>query len=78
VRFRLPERAPALPRSLKNAVTSTDGRVEIEAADPVEVLHELTGWALEKNVMLGELEVARPTLEDVYLQLTGSEALAAE
>jgi ABC-2 type transport system ATP-binding protein len=78
VRFRLPERAPPLPPSLKRGATSTDGRVEIEAADPVKVLHELTGWALEKNVTLGELEVARPTLEDVYLQLTGSEAQAAE
>jgi ABC-2 type transport system ATP-binding protein len=78
VRFRLPGRAPALPRSFENAVTSKDGRVEIEATDPVEVLHKLTGWALEKGVTLDELEVARPTLEDVYLQLTGSEAQAAE
>jgi len=78
VRFRLPERAPALPRSLKNAVTPGDGRTQIEAADPVKVLHELTGWALEKGVTLDELEVARPTLEDVYLKLTGGEAEAAE
>jgi ABC-2 type transport system ATP-binding protein len=78
VRFRLTESAPALPRSLKDAATSKDGRVEIEAADPVKVLHELTGWALEKNVTLDELEVARPTLEDVYLQLTGAEGQAAE
>ena len=78
VRFRLPERAPALPRSLKNAATSKDGRIEIEASDPVKVLHELTGWALEKHITLEELEVARPTLEDVYLQLTGAEAQAAE
>jgi ABC-2 type transport system ATP-binding protein len=78
VRFRLPERPPPLPDSLKGAATSTDGRVEIEAADPVKVLHELTGWALEKRITLGELEVARPTLEDVYLQLTGAEEQATE
>ena len=78
VRFRLPERAPALPRSLKSSVPATDGRVQIEAADPVKVLHELTGWALEKGVTLEELEVARPTLEDVYLKLTAGEAEAAE
>ena len=74
VRFRLPESAPALPRSLKIAETARDGHVEIEAADPIKVLHDLTGWALEKKVPLDELEVARPTLEDVYLKLTGPEA----
>jgi ABC-2 type transport system ATP-binding protein len=78
VRFKLPERAPALPRSLKNAVTPGDGRIQIEATDPVKVLHQLTGWALEKGVALEELEVARPTLEDVYLKLTGDEGEAAE
>jgi ABC-2 type transport system ATP-binding protein len=78
VRFRLPERAPALPRSLKKAVSQKDGRIEIEAADPLKVLHELTGWALEKSVTLDELEVSRPTLEDVYLRLTGADQAAAE
>jgi ABC-2 type transport system ATP-binding protein len=78
VRFKLPERAPALPRSLKNVAAPSDGRVQIEATDPVKVLHELTGWALEKGVTLDELEVARPTLEDVYLKLTGGGAEAAE
>jgi ABC-2 type transport system ATP-binding protein len=78
VRFRLPKRSPSLPRALKAAATAADGRMQIEAADPVKVLHELTGWALEKKVVLGELEVARPTLEDVYLKLTGGEAEAAE
>jgi ABC-2 type transport system ATP-binding protein len=33
-------------------------------------LHELTGWALERRLELTDLEVRRPTLEDVYLELT--------
>jgi ABC-2 type transport system ATP-binding protein len=78
VRFRLPARAPALPRALKSSTTAGDGRIEIEAADPVKVLHQLTGWALEKNIALEELEVARPSLEDVYLRLTGGETERAE
>src|SRR5207249_3714913 len=77
VRFKLPQGAPALPRSLKAPSASRDGFIEIEAADPITVLHALTGWALEKGVALDELEVARPTLEDVYLKLTGGEAEAA-
>ena len=78
VRFRLPDRAPALPPSLKNAARARDGRIEIDSEDPRKLLHELTGWALEKNVTLDGLEVTRPTLEDVYFKLTGGEAEAAE
>ena len=37
------------------------------------VLHELTSWALERRIPLTELEVRRPSLEDVYLELTAGE-----
>jgi ABC-2 type transport system ATP-binding protein len=33
-------------------------------------LHALAGWALARGLELDDLEVHRPTLEDVYLQLT--------
>ncbi len=33
-------------------------------------LHALSGWALELGLELDDLEVRRPTLEDVYLKLT--------
>ena len=39
-------------------------------ADPTRRLHELTAAALERGETLEALEVRRPTLEDVYLQLT--------
>ncbi|HEY1356894.1 MAG TPA: ABC transporter ATP-binding protein [Thermoleophilaceae bacterium] len=45
-------------------------RVEHETEDPTELLHRLTGEALEKGERLDGLQVSRPTLEDVYLQLT--------
>ena len=38
--------------------------------DPVATLHELTGRALERGEDLEGLEVTRPTLEDVYIELT--------
>ena len=37
---------------------------------PVQTLNELTGRALERGVELEGLEVRRPSLEDVYLELT--------
>ncbi len=34
----------------------------------------LCGWAVERAVDIEDLDVVRPTLEDVYLELTGGEA----
>jgi ABC-2 type transport system ATP-binding protein len=39
-------------------------------ATPVQTLHELTAEALAKGEELEGLEVTRPSLEDVYLELT--------
>ncbi len=51
-----------------------NGRVEIRSDDPTRDLHAVTGWAVERGVNLADLSVARPTLEDVYLELTGDDS----
>jgi ABC-2 type transport system ATP-binding protein len=49
----------------------SDGRrVEHQTDDPTELLHRLTRDALARGERLEGLEVARPTLEEVYLELT--------
>ncbi len=45
-------------------------QVTVETHDPVRDLNELTGRALEQGLELESLEVRRPSLEDVYLELT--------
>ena len=51
-----------------------DGQpVVIETEEPTRVLHELTATALAAGEELAELEVRRPTLEDVYLELVREE-----
>jgi ABC-2 type transport system ATP-binding protein len=48
-----------------------DGRaVVLETTTPVQTLNELTGKALAEGRELEGLEVTRPSLEDVYLELT--------
>ena len=47
--------------------------VVIETEEPTRVLHELTSEALAAGDELVNLEVRRPTLEDVYLDLVESE-----
>ncbi len=44
--------------------------VERQTEDPTRLLHELTGEALARGERLEELNVGRPSLEDVYLELT--------
>jgi len=44
--------------------------VEIQTDDPTRVLNELTTEALARGERVEELSVGRPTLEDVYLELT--------
>jgi ABC-2 type transport system ATP-binding protein len=50
-------------------------RHERTTDDPTALLHELTGAAIARGERLEELSVSRPSLEDVYLELT--EAVAA-
>jgi ABC-2 type transport system ATP-binding protein len=45
-------------------------RQERRTDDPTSLLHELTAEALGRGSRLEDLSVARPTLEDVYLELT--------
>jgi ABC-2 type transport system ATP-binding protein len=46
--------------------------VLVETHEPTKVLHELTADALARGAELEGLQVRRPTLEEIYLELTGS------
>jgi ABC-2 type transport system ATP-binding protein len=61
------------------AYIDSDGNaVERETDDPTSLLYELTGEALARGERLEGLTVTRPTLEDVYLELTAGELPEAE
>ncbi len=73
IRFALP--AGSDPAELPLAVRmDADGLATVETADPTRALHLLTGWALRGGAALDRLTVDRPSLEDVYLRLTGQPA----
>ena len=48
-----------------------DGRVAIESANPLADVKTLADWALARALDIPDLDVRRPSLEDVYLRLTG-------
>ena len=75
IRFALPAGTTAgdLPAA---AVPGDDGLVTVQTTEPTQTLHQLTGWALDHGTVLDRLTVDRPSLEDIYLRLTGHDELA--
>jgi ABC-2 type transport system ATP-binding protein len=60
-----------LPADLPQRMQSQpDGRLLLASTSVAADLYALAGWALERDLRLDDLQVTRPTLEDVYLQLT--------
>jgi ABC-2 type transport system ATP-binding protein len=45
--------------------------VAVAVSEPTRALHDLTTWALDRGLVLDRLTVEPPSLEDVYLRLTG-------
>jgi ABC-2 type transport system ATP-binding protein len=79
ISFRLPVTVPASELPLKPDELRRDAEgqaVVLQADDPVAPLARLTAWSLERAIPLAGLEVRRPSLEDVYLELTADDGAA--
>ena len=77
ISFRLPSGVVArdLPHEVTAAIGDAErrlinGEVHLRTEEPVAILNALTSWALARDLELAGLEVRRPSLEDVYLELT--------
>jgi ABC-2 type transport system ATP-binding protein len=71
IRVELPDGVAAT--ALPLAVRFVEGIAIIETANPTRSLNDLTTWAVANGLELPNLEVTRPSLEDVYLELTRHE-----
>ena len=73
IRFTLPEYFPvtALPPEVgATAMILAGNRVEIRVSEPLAFLGMLSTWAAGEHLDIGNLEVSRPSLEDIYLDLS--------
>ncbi|MFL5864868.1 MAG: ABC transporter ATP-binding protein [Solirubrobacteraceae bacterium] len=52
--------------------TRADGRVSVSTTEPLAALERLAHWSRTTGTPITDLEVTRPSLEDIYLALTGS------
>jgi ABC-2 type transport system ATP-binding protein len=64
--------AGALPDLSGDDVTYNGDVVTVLTDHTTATTHRLTQWAIDRNSELIGLTIAQPTLEDVYLELTGS------
>jgi ABC-2 type transport system ATP-binding protein len=73
ISFRLPAELSLadLPGGLPATPQLRDNHVVLRTTAPTLLLNLLTGWAVGRGDELEALTVTRPSLEDVYLQLTG-------
>ncbi len=66
--------AEDLPTSLlARSERRGQGQIALQSESVAADLHTLSGWALQRDLELDDLEVRRPTLEDVYLTLTADQ-----
>jgi ABC-2 type transport system ATP-binding protein len=53
-----------------SAVHRDGSHIVVDSTSPTADVHAITGWALDRQIELTDLSVTRPSLEDVYLDLT--------
>ena len=68
IRFRTP--LTSLPEALCSGARIDGEHVELETDDATRTLYDLTSWAVQSGTTLEALQVTRPSLEDVYLEIT--------
>lgn len=73
IRFDLPAGVEAANMPLP--LTMSNGTAVIETNTPTRSLRDLTTWAVAQGIELPNLEVTRPSLEDVYLELTSHDVI---
>ena len=66
ITFRIPAGVPVSA----GATPTDDGRFVVGTREVTRTLFELTRWAVERGIELSDLEVSRPSLEDIYFRLT--------
>jgi ABC-2 type transport system ATP-binding protein len=76
ISFTLPPSVTAddLPAPVRDALVTTEPRVKLQTSQLLTVLGPLVAWAETRGFELADLDVRRPSLEDIYVDLTASES----
>ena len=62
---------PAWPESIRSAVSEDRRRITVYSKRPARTLVEMVKWIDGQGLELDDVHLSRPTLEDVFIELTG-------
>ena len=66
-----PENRPAFPEATQSFVDSTGRTLTVSSRRPAATLVELVKWIDQQGLELTDVHLKQPTLEDVFIELTG-------
>ena len=62
---------PAWPESLQTHLSEDGRRMTVASTRPARTLVEIVKWVDAQSIVLEDVHLSRPTLEDVFIELTG-------
>jgi ABC-2 type transport system ATP-binding protein len=62
---------PEWPDQLSHALSDDGHRLKVQSARPARTLVEIVKWVDGQGIGLNDVHLSRPTLEDVFIELTG-------
>jgi selenophosphate synthetase-related protein len=68
----------SLPPEIRDLLEVRNNEVRIKTREPEVMVDALTAWSRRRDEMLEALQVIRPSLEDVYLELVGGRSNSDE
>src|SRR5438067_2661794 len=62
---------PAWPHAIRSALTGDGRHIQVASEKPARTLVEMVKWVDAQRIDLEDVHLKRPTLEDVFIELTG-------
>lgn len=62
---------PAWPHAIRNALSEDRRHIKVTSDHPARTLVEMVKWTDAQGIELDDVRLNRPTLEDVFIELTG-------
>ena len=67
----MPREVPLFPDAEKYLLSDDAKRLTVYSSRPARTLPEVVRWIEQQNLELDDIALKRPTLEDVFIELTG-------
>ena len=62
---------PPWPHAIRSALSEDRRKIKVTSEHPARTLVEMVKWIDSQGIELDDVHLTRPTLEDVFIELTG-------